>query len=183
MSGSKHNGYNKENNYSNDHNKDKEKKSHSENFNNLSSCDSNEEEIEEMEIQEFFTNKETDLDLDLDLNLIKSLDIDDEKNNNIIDKDIDIDIENNSIIQDPANGFDLNSIQFSKQMKDLEDNLKQSKIEENLEVEKHLEKNYVFLKNIGENTTVDEIQEFFQRCGEIKKISLMMNYLYSGDQK
>ena len=194
MSGSKHNSYNGENNYSNYYNKGKdndklkENKSYSENFTNLSSSDSDEEEIEEIEIQDCFTNKETDL--DLDLISMKSLEIDDEKhinninkdnNNNV--KDNDIDIENNLILQDPAYGFNLNSIQFSKQMKDLEDNLKQSKIEEILEVEKHLEKNYVILKNIEENTTVDEIQEFFQRCGEIKKISLMMNYLYSGVQK
>jgi len=138
-----------------------------ENFLNLYSSDE-----EEIEIQDCFKNEENEFESKSDS--IKNEQIED---NNINNKN-----ENLQIIHDPAIDINFNLLQFSKQMKDLEDNLKQSKIEESLKEEKDLEKNYVILKNIEEDTSFEEIQEFFERCGEIKKISLMTN-LYSGVQK
>ena len=77
--------------------------SHIQSENSLNSGDE-----EEMEIQEYFSNKsESDS-----------------------QKFIENDINDNCYSKDPTN--EINSNLFSKQMKDLEDNLKQTKLEESL---------------------------------------------------
>jgi hypothetical protein len=43
------------------------------------------------------------------------------------------------------------------------------------------QRHYIIIKNIDENTSIEEIENFFKRCGDILNVYLMSN-LYSGIQ-